>query len=272
MRSHFAIDELLTLKDAGLVAASAAATVSGAAQIVDLGGGMVEGHVLIELTAIEIDGARAQGVLTLDTNPTDGNTMTIGTTVYRFKDTPAQAEDIQLGTGDEALADTQASIVATINGTGTAGTDYYAGTTSPHPLVRAAAFGTNKCVLTALHAGLAGNAIATTETFTAETNVFDDDTLGAARAGTAANEKYDIVLQGSNSATFASGIVALARIAVGTAALVDTSADTSTGRIILPFRTEFMGTIYRYVRAYTVVSGTDVATGINYNARIVKRN
>lgn len=126
---------------------------------------------------------KAQGTLTLDVIPSDGNTMTIGTTVYRFKDTPAQANDIQIAAGGSALADTQASIVATINGTGTAGTDYYAGTTTPHPLVRASAFATNVCTLTALAAGLAGNAIATTETFTPETDVFNGGTLGTTTAG-----------------------------------------------------------------------------------------
>ncbi len=399
-RTNGTYDTLLILKDAGLVAASAAAQVSSADKILDVGAGLVEGDVLIDITAIEEDGSAAQGTLTLDTNPTggnssqgtltldvipaDGNTMTIGTTVYRFKDIPAAAEDIQIGSGGTALADTQAIIVKTINGTGTAGVDYFAGTTSPHPLVRMAAFAGNAAVLTAIATGVAGDTIATTETFTpgtdifdaatlgttaagaagdtmtigtkvyyfdlngaldnidghievgaaavntqtnivnainltgtpgtgyadlmtlhptvgiaafaanvailtaktkgaasdliattetfaAGTNVFDATTLGATRAGADADERYDILIQGSSSAIFASGIVDLAAAALGAAASINMSAATGTGRLMLLFRNEFMGTIYRYLRAYTKVAGVHVAAGINYTARVVKR-
>lgn len=55
MRRNFTQDDLLELKDAGLVASSAAATVSGEAQVLDLGEGYVEGNILIDITALEID-------------------------------------------------------------------------------------------------------------------------------------------------------------------------------------------------------------------------
>lgn len=395
-RRNFTVDDLLTMKDAGLVAVSAAAQVDGAAHIEDLGAGFVQGNLVLDITAIEVNGARSQGTLTLDTNPTGGNssqgtltldtnpvdadndTMVIGTTTYRFKETLAQVNDIKIGATKEA---TQASIVATINGTGVAGTDYFAGTTSPHPLVRMAAFALDASVITAIATGVAGDAIDTTSSFTAGTNqfddvtlgttragadgdtmtigtkvyyfdangqlddidghievganvaatqaaivnainltgtpgtgyaatmtihptvsmaafaaddavltaktpgvagdlivttetfahasnVFDDNTLGTTRAGSDGNERYDILLQGSNSATFASGIVVLARVAVGESSVIDASADTGTGRIVVPFTNEFMGTNYRYVRVYTAVEGTDVAAGINYTARL----
>ncbi len=128
-------------------------------------------------------GVAAQGTLTLDTLPVDGNTMTIGSVTYRFKDTPAQANDIQIGSGGSALGDTQVSIVKTLNGTGSAGTDYYTGTTTPHPTVSAASFSSDDCVLTARTAGILGNLIATTETFGPATDVFDGTTLGTTRAG-----------------------------------------------------------------------------------------
>lgn len=47
-------DTLLQFKDAGLVAASAAATVSAAAKVLDLGLGRVDGNVVIDVTAIEV--------------------------------------------------------------------------------------------------------------------------------------------------------------------------------------------------------------------------
>lgn len=48
-------DDLLELKDAGLVAASAAATVGGSAQILDLGAGDLEGDIIIDVSACEVD-------------------------------------------------------------------------------------------------------------------------------------------------------------------------------------------------------------------------
>ena len=48
------IDSTHELKDAGLVAADAAGTVSAVAVIVDLGAGEVNGHLVIDVSAIEI--------------------------------------------------------------------------------------------------------------------------------------------------------------------------------------------------------------------------
>jgi len=151
----------------------------------------VDGNMDFELSFASFDdflaaalmsaNVKAQGTLTMDTKPTDGNTVTIGTTVYTFKTTMAQANDIAIG---DDVEDSQDNLIATINGTGTAGVNYYAGSDSPHPLVSIGAFdGDDDAVITALEYGLTGNAIATTETFTAETNVFDDDTLGTTAAG-----------------------------------------------------------------------------------------
>jgi len=47
-------DSTLVLKDAGLVAASAAGTVDSAAKIADVGGGRVNAVLTIDVTAIEI--------------------------------------------------------------------------------------------------------------------------------------------------------------------------------------------------------------------------
>jgi len=395
MRRNFTYEGDTVLKDAGAVAASAAAQVDAVNKILSVGDGLQEGILLIDIASIDVDGSAAQGTLTVDTNPTggnssqgtltidtlpiDGDTVTFGTTTYRFKDTPAQAEDIQIGD----LAATLASLVATLNGTGEAGTDYFAGTTSPHPLVRAgdfasddsiitaiatgtagdsiattetfdegtnvfdaatlgttaaggdgdtmtvdskvyyfdlngaldnidghievgtlvadtqasiveaitlggtpgtgyaanmtlhptvtiAAFATNDAVLTAKTPSAASDNIATTETFAAGTNVFDAATLGATRAGADGDERYDILLQGSSSSTFASIYTDLAAVAVGAVASINGDIVTAAGRISLPFSNEFMGTIYPYLRLYTVVAGTHVSVGINYQGRICK--
>lgn len=130
--------------------------------------------------SVTVPAVAAQGSLTLAINPTSGDTMTIGTVTYRFRATLAQANDIKIGA---TLAATQASIVKTLNGTGVAGTDYYAGTTTPHPTVSAGSFAANASVLTARTAGVAGNAIVTTETFVSAANLFNGATLGKTTLG-----------------------------------------------------------------------------------------
>jgi hypothetical protein len=83
------------------------------------------------------------------------------------------------------------------------------------------------------------------------------------------DESYDIVLQGSPDAAFgtAANIQDLMAFNLGAATPKRTDSDKAdvTGRYVLPFRNEFGGTTYRYLRIYTVVAGT-IATGINYAA------
>ena len=51
----FTPDILHQLKDAGLVAATAAAQVGGAARILDLGAGRIDARVIVDMTAVEVD-------------------------------------------------------------------------------------------------------------------------------------------------------------------------------------------------------------------------
>jgi hypothetical protein len=87
------------------------------------------------------------------------------------------------------------------------------------------------------------------------------------------DEIYTIILEGSNSATFANGIVPLAVALLGAQEVIvgGTDTDSTTGRYIIPFRNERDGTVYRYLRVYTVVAGA-IATGggINYSAFLSK--
>lgn len=53
-RPNYTFDANLQFKDAGLVAADAGATVSGAAKIVDFGTGLFAGDMVIDVSAIEI--------------------------------------------------------------------------------------------------------------------------------------------------------------------------------------------------------------------------
>jgi hypothetical protein len=87
------------------------------------------------------------------------------------------------------------------------------------------------------------------------------------------DESYIVYLQFSNSATFASGIVANGSLFIGhhssTSAPTGVDTDSAVGRYIVPFTNEWNGTLYRYMRLYTKVAGT-VATGINYSAYVTQ--
>jgi len=86
------------------------------------------------------------------------------------------------------------------------------------------------------------------------------------------DEIYDIVVQGSTVAAFATAtaITELAAINLSAAEVkrTDCNKDDSTGRYKVYFDNENGGTYYRYLRVYTVVGGT-IATGINYSAYAV---
>lgn len=116
--------------------------------------------------------SRAQGTLTVAANPTVNDTFTIGVKVFTIKATAAVNGEVTRGA---SLAVTQANIVAAINGTD--------GINTASVVVTAQSFtAANVCVLTAIVQGVAGSTIATTETFTSGSNVFDDVTLGTASA------------------------------------------------------------------------------------------
>lgn len=122
-------------------------------------------------------GVAASGVLTSDnTEVTDGDTVTIGSIVYRFKDTMAQAYDVKRhGTTADT---TMGNLIKAINGTGSAGTDYFAGTVA-HTLVSAGALAAHAFTVTARTIGTAGNALAKTET----SSHLDWDGAGAVMTG-----------------------------------------------------------------------------------------
>ena len=127
--------------------------------------------------AVDVHGGstvKAQGTLTLDTQPTAGNTMTIGGKVYTFVAAGTGNRDGEIALGTD-LAATKPLVVAAINGTDSVNT--------AHPLVTCGDFTVNDAVITAIAGGIAGNAIPTVETFTAATNIFDAAVLGTTTAG-----------------------------------------------------------------------------------------
>lgn len=96
------------------------------------------------------------------TRVSDGEKVTIGTTVYTFKTAltnPAVAYEVLIGANTGAQA---TNLVAAIMGTAGAGTTYGTGTVA-HTLVSAAVADTDDVALTAKTKGVAGNAIATSD-------------------------------------------------------------------------------------------------------------
>jgi len=83
------------------------------------------------------------------------------------------------------------------------------------------------------------------------------------------DEVYDVVAEFSSSATFASTIVRGPSMRLGDTTAMGGGQDTDNGaaRYELAFTNEIGGTVYQYMRLYTVVAGT-IATGVNYSAFI----
>lgn len=83
------------------------------------------------------EGTAAAGDITVTTNPSDGDTVTIGptgfTTVYTFKNTLSTADQIKIGA---TAADTADNLKRALNDDGVAGTNYGTGT-SANPYVSA---------------------------------------------------------------------------------------------------------------------------------------
>lgn len=127
----------------------------------------------------------AQGTLTMDTEPIDGDDYTIDAKTYTFQTTLTESDgNVNIG---GSLAQAKLNLVAAMDKSGVDGTDY-ASAMTVHPTVDVAAFISDDAVLTAKVAGRAGNDIATTETFDEVTNVFDAATLGTTTLGEDAAE------------------------------------------------------------------------------------
>lgn len=129
------------------------------------------------------ESVKAQGLLTIAEQVTDGDSYTIDSKVYVLEDSLTDVDGNVYSGGSEAQA--KLNIIKALDLSGLAGTDYALSMTA-HPTVDGAAFDGDDAVLTAKTAGAAGNSIVITETgqgFTHEDNVFDAGTLGTETAG-----------------------------------------------------------------------------------------
>lgn len=138
----------------------------------------------------------AEGTLTMDTQPTDTDTVIVGGITYTFLDSFVDAVD-NVFTGVD-LAASKVNLTAAINATGgTPGTTHYTSQVV-NPTVTNAAFGGDDSVFTATVAGFAGNSIVTDSSdFTTGTNVFDAATLGDTTLGADAILAEDALWSGA---------------------------------------------------------------------------
>jgi len=158
-----------TLTSSGAAApadyATATLTGTGGTNFVD----DVKATSTLTSTGAMVPGIHGSTTLTSDTTEvTEDEIVTLGAIVYRFRDVGnlAQAYDVLIDAADPDV--TLGNLVKAINATGTAGTEYFAGTLV-HPNFVAADVGTNATVITSRIVGDAAatatiNALATTET------------------------------------------------------------------------------------------------------------
>lgn len=117
----------------------------------------------------------ATGTFTIAAEPTDGDTVTIGSTTYTFK-TALTGTANQILIGGSAAA-SMTNMIDAITGAGTPGTQYTAATVVNTQVT--ATQGSGHVTVTALQAGTVGNAIATTATMTSGSNVWAAADLGS---------------------------------------------------------------------------------------------
>jgi hypothetical protein len=128
----------------------------------------------LRVLQVGVEAVKATGTLTMDTQPTADDTVTIGSVTYTWKnDATPDPGQIHIGAN---IAAAKVNFVAAVNGTD----GFQAG---PNPFASASAFSGDVSTLTARQAGPAGTTVATTETFTAVTNIFNATTLGATIEG-----------------------------------------------------------------------------------------
>jgi len=104
------------------------------------------------------NGVKASGTLTVTGNFTANDAFTIGDNTYTFVASPSSAYDVDLGA---TAAESLSNLAAAINGTGTVGTTYAAGTVVNTDVTASAT--ATVLTITARTAGAVGNSIVLTE-------------------------------------------------------------------------------------------------------------
>jgi len=270
-----AFDSLLVAKDAGAIKISAAATVSAAAKVIDLGAGNVECDAIIDVTSCE--------VLSEDESYRIAVQLSNSAT---FLDDVYEVESIQLGACEsdflvyanritgytltldapvDGLVTPTAGIAAISNATGSLGT--ITGATIPALPSRTYNIdiktdGTNYPLAVALLVTDSWTQIATKIQTALQTASSALETVAIAGG--------KIVVTSATTGTSSKVLIAAGTTKTATTIFGDT--DMTTGRYVINFKNCVAeGAVKRYMRLYTHVAGT-VATGINYKAYLSRNN
>lgn len=189
------------------------------------------GAVVVDETVDADDNAtaatKATSTLTTSANPTDTQTVTIGSKTYTFQDTLTNTDGhVKIGADETA---TLVNLKNAINASGgTPGTDYAAATTA-NADVAATASNAHTVSIQALVAGSAGNSIALSDTLTGT------DGFSAMTGGAEATADVDGLANGMVTALNATSTIAGADYTTGTLTLADSSDVLGDHRVFAYF-------------------------------------
>lgn len=271
MKKTTSFDSTLVLKDAGLVAASAATTVNDVAKVIDLGQGNVDADVIIDVSACEVASRDESYRIGIQLSSNED-----------FSDDVYEVESLQLGAVDydfvthvNRLTGYKLVYDAPVAGTAVPAAGYATISNSIAALVGA--------TVPALPSATYKVDIAidgTNYALSVPLLVADDWTGIAAkiqvalRAATSSTETVAIAdgkIKVTSATTGTSSTVLIAKGTRGSTVLFGTH-DMTTGRYVLNFRNNIANMVTkRYMRLYTTVAGT-IATGINYKAYLSRNS
>lgn len=144
----------------------------------------------------------AVAVVTIGTNPSNGDTITINGRTYTFHDTLTTINQVKRD--GSAAATTASHLAKTINGTGVAGTDFYTGTTPPTNVTAMPYTSGTTVTCVATVAGVAGNSYALSTSVPAKITVPSTFAGGSTKGAESQVIAFDSV------ATFSSGNITVA--------------------------------------------------------------
>lgn len=270
-RKTTSYDSLLVMKDAGLVAASAAATVSSTAKVIDLGSGLVEADVFIDVTACEVASRDESYRIAVQVSNTSD-----------FSDDIYELESLQLGAVDYDLV----THINRLDG-------YTLGYDTPVPGTAGPTAG--YATITNSEGNLVGDTVPALPSATYKVDTEIDGTNYTLSVALLVTDDWDGIcskietaLQAATSSTetvaIASGKIKVTSATTGTSSTVLIakgsrtstvlfgSYDMTTGRYVINFRNVIANDVTkRYVRLYTHVMGS-ISTGVNYSAYLSRNS
>lgn len=271
MKKTTSFDSTLVLKDAGLVAASAAATVDDEAKVLDLGQGNVDADVIIDVSACEVASRDESYRIGIQLSSNED----FSDDVYEVENLQLGAVDYDLVTHINRLDDYDLSYDTPVDGLATPTSGYATISNSVADLV-----GATVPALPSLTYKIDIKVDGTNYALSVALLVTDDwdgictKLQTALRTATSSTETVAIAsgkIKVTSATTGTSSTVLIAKGTRGSTVLFGTH-DMTTGRYVLNFRNNIANMVTkRYMRLYTTVAGT-IVTGINYKAYLSRNS